>query len=47
LRLAAGSQLDGQLVEVFVTGMELDPLAPRPGAFRSPDALWKPATKAA
>jgi diguanylate cyclase (GGDEF)-like protein len=47
LRLAAGSQLDGQLVEVFVTGMELDPDAPRPGAFRSPDALWKPATKAA
>jgi HD-GYP domain-containing protein (c-di-GMP phosphodiesterase class II) len=47
LKAAAGTQLDGQLVEAFVTGMELDPNAPRPGAYRSPELLWKPTTRAA
>jgi len=47
LREVAGTQLDGQLVASFVAAMEQDPDAPRPGAFRSPDLLWKPATRAA
>ena len=47
LRAVAGTQLDGQLVASFVAAMEQDPDAPRPGAFRSPDLLWKPATRAA
>jgi energy-coupling factor transport system substrate-specific component len=47
LRSASGTQLDGQLVDVFASGIELDPGAPRPGAFRSPDLLWNPATRAA
>jgi diguanylate cyclase (GGDEF)-like protein len=40
LRAAAGTQLDADLVETFVTGMELDPDAPRPGAMRDPKLLW-------
>jgi diguanylate cyclase (GGDEF)-like protein len=47
LKAAAGTQLDGQLVEAFVASMELDPSAPRPGAFRNPELLWKPTTRAA
>jgi diguanylate cyclase (GGDEF)-like protein len=47
LRAVAGTQLDGQLVASFVAAMEQDPDAPQPGAFRSPDLLWKPATRAA
>jgi diguanylate cyclase (GGDEF)-like protein len=47
LRSASGTQLDGQLVDAFASGMELDPGAPRPGAFRSPDLLWNPTTRAA
>jgi diguanylate cyclase (GGDEF)-like protein len=47
LKAAAGTQLDGQLVEAFVAGMELDPTAPRPGAFRNPELVWKPTTRAA
>jgi diguanylate cyclase (GGDEF)-like protein len=47
LKAAAGTQLDGQLVEEFVAGMELDPTAPRPGAFRNPELLWNPTTRAA
>src|SRR6266550_1236083 len=47
LRAAAGTQLDGQLVDAFTTGMETDPNAPLPGATRSSDRLWKPGTRAA
>jgi diguanylate cyclase (GGDEF)-like protein len=47
LRAAAGTQLDAGLVDAFVTGMELDPDAPRPGAVRDPKLLWTPTTRAA
>jgi diguanylate cyclase (GGDEF)-like protein len=47
LRSVSGTQLDGQLVDAFASGIELDPGAPRPGAFRSPDLLWNPTTRAA
>ncbi|HZC32124.1 MAG TPA: diguanylate cyclase [Candidatus Bathyarchaeia archaeon] len=47
LRAVAGSQLDRELVDAFTSGMELDPNAPRPGALRSPDLLWKSTTMAA
>jgi diguanylate cyclase (GGDEF)-like protein len=47
LRAAAGTQLDADLVDAFVTGMELDPDAPRPGAMRDPKLLWTPTTRAA
>jgi diguanylate cyclase (GGDEF)-like protein len=47
LRAAAGTQLDPDLVDAFVTGLELDPDAPRPGALRDPKLLWTPTTRAA
>jgi HD-GYP domain-containing protein (c-di-GMP phosphodiesterase class II) len=47
LRAAAGTQLDAGLVDAFVTGMELDPEAPRPGAMRDAKLLWTPTTRAA
>jgi diguanylate cyclase (GGDEF)-like protein len=47
LRAVAGTQLDGELVDAFVTGMELDPKAPLPGVVRNSKLLWKPAPKAA
>ena len=47
LRASAGTQLDGDLVDAFVTGMELDRDAPRPGEIRNPKLLWKPAPRAA
>jgi diguanylate cyclase (GGDEF)-like protein len=47
LRSVAGTQLDGELVDAFVTGMELDADAPREGSSRIPDVLWKPSPRAA
>jgi diguanylate cyclase (GGDEF)-like protein len=47
LRAVAGSQLDGKLVDAFLTGMELDPNAPLPGVVRNTKLLWRPAPKAA
>jgi diguanylate cyclase (GGDEF)-like protein len=47
LRATAGTQLDATLVDAFVTGMELDPNAPLPGADRNPTQLWRPAPRAA
>jgi diguanylate cyclase (GGDEF)-like protein len=47
LRAVSGSQLDERLVDAFVTGMELDPDAPRPGAARNTKLLWKPDSRAA
>jgi diguanylate cyclase (GGDEF)-like protein len=47
LRAVAGTQLDGALVDAFVTGMELDRNAPRPGVNRNPNLLWRPGTQAA
>jgi diguanylate cyclase (GGDEF)-like protein len=47
LRAVAGTQLDGEFVDAFVTGMELDLDAPRPGAVRNAALLWKPAHRAA
>ena len=47
LRAGAGTQLDGRLVDAFVTGIEADPDAPRPGVVRSPDLLWNPTRRAA
>jgi len=47
LRAVAGTQLDGNLVDAFVSGMELDPDAPRPGAIRNTKLLWSPAERAA
>jgi HD-GYP domain-containing protein (c-di-GMP phosphodiesterase class II) len=47
LRSVAGTQLDGDAVEAFVTGMELDPDAPREGASRVSGLLWKPTPRAA
>jgi HD-GYP domain-containing protein (c-di-GMP phosphodiesterase class II) len=47
LRAVSGSQLDERLVDAFVTGMELDPDAPRPGAVRNTKLLWKPDSRAA
>jgi putative nucleotidyltransferase with HDIG domain len=47
LRTVAGSQLDARLVDAFVTGMEADPNAPQPGAFRNSKGLWTPTSQAA
>jgi diguanylate cyclase (GGDEF)-like protein len=47
LRAVAGTQLDRDLVDAFVTGIEQDPAAPLPGADRGPTVLWTPAPRAA
>jgi diguanylate cyclase (GGDEF)-like protein/putative nucleotidyltransferase with HDIG domain len=47
LRAAAGTQLDPELVAVFVDGIEHDPDAPMPGADRNGTQLWTPTTRAA
>jgi diguanylate cyclase (GGDEF)-like protein len=47
LRSVAGTQLDADLVDAFVTGMEADPEAPVLGATGLAGVLWKPAPRAA
>jgi diguanylate cyclase (GGDEF)-like protein/putative nucleotidyltransferase with HDIG domain len=47
LRAAAGTQLDPELVHLFVDGIEHDPDAPMPGADRNGTQLWTPTTRAA
>jgi len=47
LRSVAGTQLDAELVDAFVTGMEGDPEAPLLGASGIAGAIWKPAPRAA
>jgi HD-GYP domain-containing protein (c-di-GMP phosphodiesterase class II) len=47
LRSVAGTQLDADLVDAFVSGMEQDEGAPRQGASGIPGLLWKPAPRAA
>ena len=47
LRSVAGTQLDAELVDAFVTGMEQDEDAPRQGASGVPGLLWKPTPRAA
>jgi diguanylate cyclase (GGDEF)-like protein len=47
LRSVAGTQLDADLVDAFVTGMEQDSTAPLPGVVRNPTTLWGPAPRAA
>jgi len=47
LRAAAGTQLDPELVAVFVDGIENDPDAPMPGADRNGGQLWTPTIQAA
>jgi diguanylate cyclase (GGDEF)-like protein len=47
LRSVAGAQLDASLVESFVTGMDEDPDAPRPGVIRNSKQLWTPTIRAA
>jgi len=47
LRAVAGTQLDADLVEAFVTGMEQDDDAPRQIAGRVRELLWRPAPRAA
>ena len=47
LRSVAGAQLDADLVDAFVTGMEEDPEAPLLGATGLAGALWKPTPRAA
>jgi diguanylate cyclase (GGDEF)-like protein/putative nucleotidyltransferase with HDIG domain len=47
LRAAAGTQLDPELVRLFVDGIEHDPDAPMPGADRNGTQLWTPTTRAA
>jgi diguanylate cyclase (GGDEF)-like protein len=47
LRSVAGTQLDADLVEAFVTGMEQDEGAPRQGSVGIPGLLWKPTPRAA
>ncbi|HEV8280312.1 MAG TPA: diguanylate cyclase [Candidatus Limnocylindrales bacterium] len=47
LRAAAGTQLDPELVRLFVDGIEQDPDAPMPGADRNGTQLWTPTTRAA
>jgi len=42
LRSVAGTQLDAELVDAFVTGMDQDEDAPRQGASGSAGLLWKP-----
>jgi diguanylate cyclase (GGDEF)-like protein/putative nucleotidyltransferase with HDIG domain len=47
LREAAGTQLDPELVALFVDGIEHDPDAPMPGADRNGSQLWTPTIRAA
>jgi diguanylate cyclase (GGDEF)-like protein/putative nucleotidyltransferase with HDIG domain len=47
LRAAAGTQLDPELVALFVDGIEHDPDAPMPGADRNGSQLWTPTSRAA
>jgi len=47
LRSVAGTQLDADLVDAFVTGMERDQDAPLPGMGRNSASLWRPAPRAA
>ena len=47
LRSVAGTQLDAELVDAFVSGMEQDEDAPRQGASGIPGLLWKPTPRAA
>jgi diguanylate cyclase (GGDEF)-like protein len=47
LRLVAGTQLDADLVDAFVSGMEQDEDAPRQGASGIASLLWKPTPRAA
>jgi diguanylate cyclase (GGDEF)-like protein len=47
IRSAAGTQLDPELAEAFVFGMESDPSAPLPGASRDGSVLWTPSVRAA
>ena len=47
LRAAAGTQLDPELVALFVDGIEHDPDAPMPGADRNGTHLWTPTIRAA
>jgi diguanylate cyclase (GGDEF)-like protein len=47
LRSVAGTQLDAELVNAFVTGMEEDEAAPRKGASGIAALLWKPTPRAA
>ena len=47
LRAAAGTQLDPELVALFVDGIEHDPDAPMPGADRNGTQLWTPTIRAA
>ena len=47
LRSVAGTQLDADLVDAFVTGMEQDEDAPRQGSIGVPGLLWKPTPRAA
>jgi diguanylate cyclase (GGDEF)-like protein/putative nucleotidyltransferase with HDIG domain len=47
LRAAAGTQLDPELVALFVDGIEHDPNAPMPGADRIGSQLWTPTIRAA
>ena len=47
LRSVAGTQLDADFVDAFVTGMERDPDAPLLGASGLTAATWKPAPRAA
>ena len=47
LRLVAGTQLDAELVDAFVSGMEQDEDAPRQGASGIASLLWKPTPRAA
>jgi diguanylate cyclase (GGDEF)-like protein len=47
LRSAAGSQLDAELVQAFVLGMEVDPAAPMPGQPRRVTLVWSRTEQAA
>ena len=47
LRSVAGTQLDPELAEVFVVGMDSDPDAPLPGTSRDASVLWTPTLRAA
>jgi diguanylate cyclase (GGDEF)-like protein/putative nucleotidyltransferase with HDIG domain len=47
LRASAGTQLDPELVDAFVDGIEHDPEAPLPGSDRTGTHLWTPSSRAA
>jgi diguanylate cyclase (GGDEF)-like protein len=47
LRSGAGTQLDPELTEAFVIGMDSDPDAPLPGNNRDSSVLWTPTLRAA